>query len=242
MSLSARQTARIQARQQLEIERLVQDRGYARIVSLQVRYSRIGAWLPADRGESVLELGCGPGRFVAILGQLGYRVTGADPFGADSFPTWRLIGAMPQVELMGGVFAESLPYPSAAFDHVACMGALLYFRDTHRALGEMRRVMKPGGRLVLRTVNRGNLYTRWTGRKLDPASQRLFSMDELVEEIAAAGFRINQSFAHGFWPPVLTNYWWYLQNTRIPIPVQDWMSSLTPPAHRINLTVFATRD
>lgn len=242
MSLSALQTARIQAQQQMEIERLLRDRSYARAVSLHGRYSRIGAWLPADRGGSVLELGCGPGRFVAILGQLGYRVMGADPFGADSFPTWRLIGAMPQVELMGGVYAESLPYSSAAFDHVACMGALLYFRDTRCALSEMRRVMKPAGRLVLRTVNRGNLYTRWTGRKLDPASERLFSMDELIGEIAAAGFRIDQSFAHGFWPPVLTNYWWYLQNTRIPISVQDWMSSLTPPAYRINLTVFATRE
>ena len=74
-------------------------------------------------------------------------------------------------ELIESVFAEHLPFPDQYFDHAVCLGALLYFKDPRQALLEMRRVLKPGGRVVLRTVNKENLYTLWTRRKLDPASK-----------------------------------------------------------------------
>lgn len=45
--------------------------------------------------------------------------------------------------------AEQLSFPDALFDTVACTFSLFQFLDMGRALGEMRRVLKPGGRLGL---------------------------------------------------------------------------------------------
>jgi ubiquinone/menaquinone biosynthesis C-methylase UbiE len=241
MTLSQRQWSRIHATQQREIETLVSDRNETLRLSMTPAYARIGEWLPPGRAETVLELGCGPGRFVAMLAQLGYRVTGVDLCGRASFPTWEKIEALPHVVLRDEVRAEQLPFPDASFDHVACMGALLYFDDAQRALGEMRRVLKPSGRLIVRTVNRENLYTAMTGLKVDPDSKNLYTRDELVRFLNRSGFQVVRSFAHGFWPPVWTQQWWYLIHTAFGRAAQALLSTLTPQRRAISLTAFAVR-
>lgn len=42
--------------------------------------------------------------------------------------------------------AEDLPFPDASFDRVTCRFGVMYFPDVPRALGEVRRVLRPGGR------------------------------------------------------------------------------------------------
>jgi SAM-dependent methyltransferase len=140
------------------------------------------------------------------------------------------------------VFAEHLPFPDSYFDHAVCLGALLYFDSPEAALGELRRVLKPGARVVLRTVNSSNLYTTRTGKKLDPASKNLFEMADLIRLVEAAGFQVTRSFSYGFWPPTLTDFWWYLVCVWLPFRVQDWLSELTPPARRVNNSVLAVRN
>jgi SAM-dependent methyltransferase len=238
--LSQRQWAQIHANQREEIERLITDRVGTERQALLPDYACLGKWLAPCGSGRVLELGCGPGRFVAMLAQLGYDVVGVDPCGYDSFPTWELLGKLPRVELRGGIRAEALPFSDGTFNHVCCLGALLYFDDPGKALSEIWRVMKPGGRLVVRTVNRDNLYTAATGRKLDPASKNLYTRDELVALVQEHGFRVAESFSYGFWPPAFTQYWWYLVNTIVTPPIQRLLSKITPARRRVNVTVFAT--
>ena len=45
--------------------------------------------------------------------------------------------------------AESIPFPDAGFDLVICINVLDHVRDVPRCLDEMRRVLRPGGHLVL---------------------------------------------------------------------------------------------
>jgi SAM-dependent methyltransferase len=45
--------------------------------------------------------------------------------------------------------AEQLELPDASFDAVTCACGLIFFPDAHRALTEMRRVLKPGGRVAI---------------------------------------------------------------------------------------------
>jgi len=240
--LSQRHWAQIHANQRREIERLVTDRASTERLALLPEYACVGRWLPPSGGGRVLELGCGPGRFVAMLAQLGYTVVGADPCKPGSFPTWSLVEPLPGVSFCGEVWAERLPFRDDSFDHVACLGALLYFDDPPKALAEIRRVMRPGGRLIVRTVNKDNFYTRFTGKKLDPASHNLYTQQELAEFIRASGFRVAESFAFGFWPPFYADYYWYLVNTLITPRLQRVLSALTPPSRRVNVTVFATRE
>ena len=177
------------------------------------------------------------GKYVAILDRLGYDVTGIDPI---PFPSWATLKAHTRAQLLDGVKAEQLPFPDAAFDHVVCLGTLLYVDDPDRALSEITRVIKPGGRLVVRTVNRTNLFTRRTGRVIDPASKNLYSLDELSAALERNGFRVDERFAYGFLPPVFRNFWWYLVSVWLPIWVQDRLSNALDPSLRWNNTVIAT--
>ena len=236
MTLSPGQWDRIFEFQRREIAVLVEDRSEAERRSHLPAYARIGDWLPGGGGR-VLELGCGPGRFVAMLAQLGYEVVGIDPVPDEN---WAVLRQRLPVTMLDGIRAEDLPFPDRHFDHVACLGAFLYFEAPERALAEIRRVMNPGGRLVLRNVNRRNLYTAVTGRKIDRASRNLYTEQELRELLARSEFRVERSFSYGFWPPVATMYWWYLVNGVLPQAAQAVLSLLTPRRYRINITVFAT--
>lgn len=188
-------------------------------------------------GRRVLELGCGPGKFVALLASLGYEVVGVDP---SSFPDWELIkNRHHDVEFREEIVAEALPFEDRSFDHVACLGALLYFDDPARGLREMARVIRPNGHLVLRTPNRDNLYTRRTGKRLDPASRNLYTMAELQALLRENGFQVKRSFSFGFWPPFAPDLYWYVVSVWMPLSLQTRLSNLTPAHNRVNNIVFA---
>jgi SAM-dependent methyltransferase len=218
------------------LERLLMDRQFANISGRHPAHARILDFLSPENGTKLLELGCGPGKYVALLCNAGFDVVAVDP---HHFPTWELIKKHTAAEMHDKVFAESLPYADNSFDHVACLGALLYFKDPEQAMKEIRRVLKPGGRLVMRTVNKGNLFTARTGKRLDPASNQLYTMPELINLVKAHGFSVVDSFSHGFWPPALTNLWWYLACVWVPSRVQDFLSRRLAPENRVNNVVFA---
>jgi len=206
--------------------------------SARAHYTRVGEWLPAGIGGRVLEVGCGPGRYVALLAAMGYDVIGVDPI---EFPLWTEIAAIRPVVFRSGVKAESLPFPDASFDHVTCISAMLYFEDVNAALAEMRRVLKPGGRLYLRTVNRNNMSRRWLRENIDPAANVYFDAAELSEFLERGGFRVERIFTYGFFPPILKEFWWYLCNGPISIGMQERFSAWTPSDLRSSVVAFADR-
>jgi SAM-dependent methyltransferase len=213
------------------------DSPYVSKVAQHESHACIGEWAKPLNGK-LLELGCGPGKYVALLNTLGFEVIGVDPL---EFPTWQLIRDQSSADLRSGIFADTLPFSDGYFDHAACLGALLYFEQPEIALGELHRVLKPGGRLILRTVNKSNFYTRTTGKKLDPASRNLYDMDELEALVSRAGFKIEKTFSYGFWPPILANLWWYLVCVWLPLGLQDLLSKATKSRYRVNNIIFATR-
>lgn len=229
----------ISAAQSRQLSRYTFDAAYTRAMAAHPSNACMSDWLPGGTGEKLLELGCGPGKYVAMLSTLGYRVTGVDPL---EFPTWKVLREGTSAELLPGIRAERLPFPDASFDHAVCLGALLYFDDPERALRELRRVVKPGGKVIIRSVNRDNLYTRRTGRKLDPASKQLYTLAELTELIDRCGFRAVRAFAHGFWPPFWTDFWWYLVSVWLSVDAQNYLSSKLRPEYRVNNVVFAFCD
>src|SRR5262245_33122269 len=102
-------------------------------------------------GESVLDVACGTGLVTLAaaeaVGPHG-RVVGVD-ISEQMIETARVRAAsqsMSNIELMR-MDAESLALPDASFDVALCALGLMYFPDPLRAVRELRRVLRPGGRL-----------------------------------------------------------------------------------------------
>lgn len=108
-------------------------------------------WLGAQRGERILDLGCGDG-------QLSQRIaaTGAEVTGVDASPDMVAAARSRGIAASEGN-AESLPFADAAFDAVFSNAALHWVRDQDAMLGEVRRVLKPGGRFVAEMGGHGNI-------------------------------------------------------------------------------------
>lgn len=113
------------------------------------------AWLAARPGERALEIGFGTGtNLVTLARAVGSdgRVTGVDlSAGMRDRAAARLAAAgIAGVELHLGDAAQ-LPFPDGSFDVAVCCFTLELF-DTDeipRVLGELRRVLRPGGRLAI---------------------------------------------------------------------------------------------
>jgi len=226
----------IQRAQTAELSLLSTDKTVAKNASMDVLYHSLGEWISTENGEKVLELGCGPGKFVAMLSTLDFQVTGVDPF---EFPTWAELEGKSNVSFKKGVYAETLPYQDGEFDHVTCLNAMQYFADPSQALKEIYRVLKQGGRLVINTQNKQNLYVRVNGKPTDPAMKNLYTVDELRELLEANGFRVEKICGSGFWPPIFTNTWHYLNNVWLSKSFRRWASTVTPEKYRSNILVFA---
>lgn len=236
VDLNKKHWDRIHQFQREEIEKISTDPNFAAICAKMDHYSRIHEWPGAIIGNRILELGCGPGRYVAFLSHMGCDVVGVDPL---SYDTWNIIQKHHEVEFISKIFAEDLPFSNDSFDAIACLGAFLYFNDPCQALKEMRRVLRDGGHLIMRTINRKNLSARVLKRNIDPASKNVYTMNELVTLLNENGFKTIKKFSYGFYPPILEKYWWYLVNGIISITAQRMFSMLTPPSLRVNHIVFA---
>jgi SAM-dependent methyltransferase len=95
-------------------------------------------------GRTVLDLGAGTGKFTRRLVDTGAHVIAAEPVAAMLA---KLSAELPQVDTLA-VTADALPLPDESVDTVICAQSFHWFA-TGAALAEIRRVLKPGGRLGL---------------------------------------------------------------------------------------------
>ena len=98
-------------------------------------------------GRRILDAGCGSGPLMAALRDRGAIVTGFDKSAAMVELARRRLGddADLQVAELGG----PLPFSDGGFDDVIASLVLHYLEDWGPALAELRRVLKPGGRLLV---------------------------------------------------------------------------------------------
>ena len=102
------------------------------------------AWLVGDQPTTVLELGAGTGKLTEVLVALGHDVHATDP---DEQMLARLAERLPDVRA-SVADAEEIPAADGSYDVVVVAQAFHWF-DHERALPEIARVLKPGGRLAL---------------------------------------------------------------------------------------------
>ncbi|WP_439657263.1 class I SAM-dependent methyltransferase [Lentzea sp. HUAS TT2] len=160
-------------------------------------------------GRRILDAGCGAGPLLAALRDRGAIVSGVD-VSAGMLEQARLrLGA--GADLRVADLADPLPFPDAEFDDVIASLVLHYLRDWGPPLAELRRVLRPGGRLIVSVNHPAADYylDRLAGRRPDYYSTRANPArwplgDQMIEvtfwnrplhamtdAFTAAGFRIS---------------------------------------------------
>jgi SAM-dependent methyltransferase len=119
------------------------------------RRSLVHEAIAAQAGEHVLDVGCGPGFYVAELLERvgpGGHVTGIDGSAAMLAIAERRVAGHENVTLLEASATE-LPFEPEAFDAAISVQVLEYVDDVPGALAELHRVLRPGGRLVVWDVD-----------------------------------------------------------------------------------------
>lgn len=153
-------------------------------------------WLP--RG-TVLEVGTGHGAFALRLAE-HYRVIGMD---LDPAVVGRAFAGTPVMGVAGSAY--ELPVPDGAVDAVVLFDVLEHLADTARAVAELRRVLRPGGLLLMSVPNPEGLGARRKGGESfihrDPTHCSVLPMREWRRHFAAARIDEVWSGTDGLWDP-----------------------------------------
>ncbi len=131
-------------------------------IRLDLEQFCLGLWeFDGHKGEKVLDVGCGAPAFLVRQ----YAKGGADVTGVDISP--RSVEVAQKHVAISGLTArvqvgnaEALDFPDATFDFVTSAGVLHHTPDTEKAISEVHRVLKPGGRAVIALYWR-NILMRW---------------------------------------------------------------------------------
>ena len=105
-------------------------------------------------GDRALDLGCGAGDFTAVIAQAGARSLGVDVAEAALV---RARSRHPGLEFRLVPIGGPLPFEDGSFDLLWSSEVIEHIADTAGWLSEVRRVMAPGGRLLLTTPSHGRL-------------------------------------------------------------------------------------
>lgn len=156
--------------------------------------------LAPARDEAMVEIGFGTGRMIELLAARmpAGRVAGIDPTETmlDVARNRRGVrGAGERIDLRLGD-ASHLPWPDAAFDGAAALHSFQFWSDPLAGLGEVRRVLRSGGRFVL--ILRAHDPTRPPAWLPNPISRGPDEVAGTRAALAAAGFVV-QNRERG-WP------------------------------------------
>ena len=141
--------------------------------------------------KRVLDVGCGKGRFARVLQE---QNPGAEIWGLDiSEEMLRFVPA--GIHTVAGSMTE-LPFATSAFDFVYATESLEHAVEIERAVQEMCRVLKPGGKLLIIDKN----AEHW-GKLKTPDWERWFRRDELERLLARDCRKVSSEYL-SYWEDV----------------------------------------
>lgn len=149
------------------------------------------SFIPEGKGR-VLDIGCGTGVNAEAIAAKGHSVSGID-ISETAVARFRACGFSGTV----GDIIHGLPYEDGQFDIAFASEVIEHVSDTAKFLSEARRVLRPGGTLLLSTPNSASWIMRvyaLLGRTLSevqhPGHVRFFSKQSLESAVEASGFNV----------------------------------------------------
>jgi SAM-dependent methyltransferase len=195
---------------QLEFDRRLAERLEKLYTTRDVlrRRELVRAALGARPGDRVLDVGCGPGFYdTELLEDVGRE---GSVVGLDTSADMLAVAAKRAEGHDNVTFQEadatSLPVPDASFERALCVQVLEYVRDVPAALSEMRRALRPGGRVLVWDVDWATVswhaIDRQLARRVLAAWDKHLTHPSLPRTLAAqlrnAGFEDVRMDAHAF--------------------------------------------
>ena len=135
----------------------------------------------------VLEAGCGEGYGAQLIRTVARRVVALD---YDELTSQHVARSYPELNVLRGNLA-TLPLRSESVDVVANLQVIEHLWDQEGFLAECRRVLRPGGKLIVTTPNRLT-FSPGQDTPLNPFHTRELAPSELDEMLREAGFRVDE--------------------------------------------------
>ena len=183
------------------------------------QYGRLLRWAGVPRGPGlrVLDAGCGAAPALRYLTMLGYETIGTDLM---RYPLQQASVVAPDALVACNDLTEGMALADASVDVVLAADVIEHIVDGEALLRECLRVLRPGGYVIISTVNAWDLR-RWTHPRLgrvwsaltDPTHVRFYSPPQLGNALRNAGFERVRTWA-GLKPLA----WLPMRRPRIGIP------------------------
>jgi len=174
-------------------------------------------------GHRVLDVGCGAGRHAFETYRRGAHVTAFDRSEEDLLAVKAMFGAMAEAGEAGAVApggpdaeattvhgdATAMPFADGEFDRVIAAEVLEHIVEDEAAIGEIARVLRPGGLAAVTVPRWGPEKLCWllsdTYHANEGGHVRIYKRSILAERLGRAGLRVvGQHHAHALHSP----YWW----------------------------------
>lgn len=149
---------------------------------LERMYNRYVYAAELSEGKDALEVGCGVGQGLGLIASKAKRVVGGDYTQSLVDSANAHYGDRIDVRQFD---AQEMPFDDQSFDVVFLYETIYYVSKPEKFLDECRRVLRPGGKVVICSANKS-----WSGFCASPHSYRYFSVPELTQLLTDKGFAV----------------------------------------------------
>lgn len=155
--------------------------------------------LKVKKGDKILDIACGLGRLLQVANEYELNLFGIDISEIAVEKTKKLL---PHSNVVEGN-AEALPYADSNFNYITCIGSLERMLNREKVLEEMKRVIKPDGKICLMLRNRKSYWwiitKEWLGTINKKGHQDALSLEEWTVFLQDNGLKIEGCYPDQ-WP------------------------------------------